>query len=225
MPISKRTSFITEVDTAKNNKYSTYVFDTKEEFISHLIEIKEIKKDPSHYNDGSIHLVGALKIDNRVKKGLNWNDVVTTTAIVEKGMISKYQYLPRTLKGVKTTLEIPSLELYMFHNNADAICNNDHYSVDLFRIPANASHLDFSKVSSKLTLFYGDRIALSRLPKAKNILGLSPKHLEVDCPDAYYIAKTKGCGNDILEVLRPQNSIIAYFNRLIGSSKKGSTSS
>ena len=103
----------------------------------------------------------------------------------------------------------------MFHNNFDAVYKNEHYSVDLFRIPAHASHLDFSSVSSKLTLFYGHRIALSRLPKAKSILGLSPKHLEVDCPDAYHVAKEKGCGTDILDVLRPQNPIFAYINRVI----------
>jgi hypothetical protein len=107
----------------------------------------------------------------------------------------------------------------MFHNNFDAICCDDHYTVDLLRIPAHASHLDFSSVSSKLTLFYGHRIALSRLPKANNILGLSPKHLEVDCSDAYHIAKAKGCGNDILAVLRPQNPIVSCIYRLIGKKK------
>ncbi|MBR2921890.1 MAG: hypothetical protein IKC10_01070 [Alphaproteobacteria bacterium] len=215
MPTNKQTSCVFEVDNTKTDKFSSFVFDTKEEFITHLIKTKEIKKDPSRYNDGLIHLIGTLKIDNRVKKGLNWNDVVSTAAIVDKGMISRYQYLPRTVKGVKTFLDIPSLALYMFHNNFDAVYKNEHYSVDLFRIPAHASHLDFSSVSSKLTLFYGHRIALSRLPKAKSILGLSPKHLEVDCPDAYHVAKEKGCGTDILDVLRPQNPIFAYINRVI----------
>ncbi len=215
MPTNKQTSCVFEVDNTKTDKFSSFVFDTKEEFITHLIKTKEIKKDPSRYNDGLIHLIGTLKIDNRVKKGLNWNDVVSTAAIVDKGMISRYQYLPRTVKGVKTVLDIPSLALYMFHNNFDAVYKNEHYSVDLFRIPAHASHLDFSSVSSKLTLFYGHRIALSRLPKAKSILGLSPKHLEVDCPDAYHVAKEKGCGTDILDVLRPQNPIFAYINRVI----------
>lgn len=215
MPTNKQTSCVFEVDNTKTDKFSSFVFDTKEEFITHLIKTKEIKKDSSRYNDGLIHLIGTLKIDNRVKKGLNWNDVVSTAAIVDKGMISRYQYLPRTVKGVKTVLDIPSLALYMFHNNFDAVYKNEHYSVDLFRIPAHASHLDFSSVSSKLTLFYGHRIALSRLPKAKSILGLSPKHLEVDCPDAYHVAKEKGCGTDILDVLRPQNPIFAYINRVI----------
>ena len=222
MPINKETSAFYEVDSKKEDNFSSFVFDTKEEYFSHLIKTKEIKKDPSRYTDGLIHLIGTLKIDNRVKKGLNWNDVVATTAIVDKGMISRYQYLPRTFKGIKTTLNIPSLALYMFHNNFDAICCDEEYSVDLLRIPAHASHLDFSSVSSKLTLFYGYRIALSKLPKANNILGLSPKHLEIDCPDAYHIAKHKGCGADVLDVLRPQNPIFAYFSRLIGITKKRS---
>ena len=220
MPINKQTSAFYEVANKKEDNFTSFVFDTKEEYISHLIKTKEIKKDPSRYTDGLIHLIGTLKIDNRVKKGLNWNDVVATTAVVDKGMISRYQYLPRTFKGIKTQLDVPSLDLYMFHNNFDAICCDDHYTVDLLRIPAHASHLDFSSVSSKLTLFYGHRIALSRLPKANSILGLSPKHLEVDCSDAYHIAKDKGCGADILDVLRPQNTILAYFNRLIGGNKK-----
>lgn len=215
MPITKQTSAFNEVANIKNDNSKSFVFDTKEEFITHLIKTKEIKKDPSRYNDGLIHLIGTLKIDNRVKKGLNWNDVVATTAIVENGMISRYQYLPRTFKGIKTQLDIPNLDLYMFHNNFDAICNNKYYNVDLLRIPAHASHLDFSSVSTKLTLFYGHRIALSRLPKANNILGLSPKHLEVDCSDAYHIAKSKGCGSDILEVLRPQNPILSYFRKIL----------
>ena len=220
MPINKQTSAFYEVADKKEDNFTSFVFDTKEEYISHLIKTKEIKKDPSRYTDGLIHLIGTLKIDNRVKKGLNWNDVVATTAVVDKGMISRYQYLPRTFKGIKTQLDIPSLDLYMFHNNFDAICCDDHYTVDLLRIPAHASHLDFSSVSSKLTLFYGHRIALSRLPKANSILGLSPKHLEVDCSDAYHIAKDKGCGADILDVLRSQITILAYFNRLIGGNKK-----
>ena len=83
MPINKQTSHFFEVANTQNDKISSFVFDTKEEFISHLIKTKEIKKDPSRYNDGLIHLIGTLKVDNRVKKGLNWNDVVVTAAIVD----------------------------------------------------------------------------------------------------------------------------------------------
>lgn len=197
-------------------KTNSCVFDTKEEFIAYLIRNNEIKKDTSRYNDDMIHLSGTLKIDDRVKKGLNWNDVVATSAIVEDGMISRYQYLPRTHKGIKTALDIPSLELYMLHNNFSAICTNNTYAVDLFRIPANAGHLDFSSVSANLTLFYGQRIALSKLPKSKGVLGLSPASLEVDCPNAYRVAKEKGCGTDILNVLRPQNMFTVCVNKLFG---------
>ena len=112
-----------------NQTAASCVFDTKEEFIAHLIRTKEIKKDPRRYNDDMIHLLGTLKIDRRVKKGLNWNDVIATSAIVEKGMISRYQYLPRTCKGVRTSLSVPSLELYMFHNNFNAICKNGIYII------------------------------------------------------------------------------------------------
>lgn len=195
------------------------VFDTKEEFIAHLIKTKEIKKESHRYNDGMIHLAGTLKIDHRVKKGLNWSDVVATAAIVDKGMVSRYQYLPRTSKGIKTTLDIPSLDLYMLHNNFDAICTNGHYVVNLFRIPEQAGHLDFSSVRTKLALFYGQKIALSKLPQADNILGLNPSHLVVDCPNPYRIAKTKGCGTEVLNMLRPKNPLFACIYRLIGQKK------
>lgn len=201
------------------NNSTSCVFDTKEEFIAHLIRNNEIKKDTRRYHDGLIHLSGTLKIDGRVKKGLNWNDVVATSAIVAPEMISRYQYLPRTHKGIKTTLKIPSLELYMLHNNFSAICKNGGYIVDQFRIPEHASHLDFSSVSAKLTLFYGQRIALSHLPKAKAVLGLASRHLEIDCPDAYHVAKEKGCGNDILNVLRPQSFFTVYVSKLFGQKK------
>ena len=191
------------------------VFDTKEEYITHLIRTKEIEKDPRRYNDGMIHLRGVLKIDQRVRKGLNWNDVVATSAIVEPGMINRYQYLPKTMKGVKTCLGIPSLELYMLHNNFDTACPGGGYAADILRIPEQASHLDFSSVRAKLTLFYGKRIALSRLPKSDSIMGLSPRHLEIDCPDAYHVARQKGCGAEILNVLKPRSMVAAYIYRLI----------
>ncbi len=203
----------------KNNSQTnsiSCIFDTKEEYITHLIRQKEINKDPRHYNDGMIHLLGTLKINQRVKKGLNWNDVVVTSAIVDKGMISRYQYLPKTKKGVKTFLNIPNLELYMLHNNFDTVCSKDGYSLDILRIPSEASHLDFSSVRAKLTLFYGQRIALSKLPQSGNILGLNPSYLEVDCPDAYRVAKIKGCGAEILNILKPRNLLVTYFYRLLG---------
>ena len=192
------------------------VFDTKEEYITHLIRNKEINKDPHNYNDGMIHLIGTLKIDNRVKKGLNWNDVVVTAAIVEKGMISRYQYLPKTKKGIKTNLSIPNLELYMLHNNFDTICSNGHYTLNILRISSEASHIDFSIVRSKLTLFYGQHIALSKLPRSNNILGLNPSHLEIDCPDAYRVAKERGCGSEVLNTLKPRSQLVAYVYRLLG---------
>ena len=210
MPETTITQLNCGVEVFNSNNSLSFVFDTKEEYITHLIETKEIKKDQRKYQDDMIHLIGTLKVDSRVKKGLNWNDVVATSAVVEKGMVSNYKYLPKTLKGVKTSLEIPNLELYMLHNNYHADYSEDCYTVNLFRIPEQASHLDFSSVSANLTLFYGERIALSRLPKSKGILGINPQKLEVDCPNAYYVAKEKGCGADILDILRPRNRMLAY---------------
>ncbi len=216
MPVTSKTPVCRGVESQKTASSLSCVFDTKEEYITHLIKIKEIKKDPRHYHDDAIHLLGTLKIDGRVKKGLNWSDVVATSAIVEKGMISRYQYLPRTYKGIKTGLSIPSLELYMLHNNFNAICKKDHYEVDLFRISEQASHLDFSSVRANLTLFYGKKIALSRLPQAKNILGLNLSRLEIDCQDAYRVAKCKGCGTEVLNWLKPKNPLVSILYRFIG---------
>ncbi len=216
MPVISKTPVNHGVKDKEQTTSLSCVFDTKEEYITHLIRQKEIKKDSRHHNDGMIYLIGTLKIDNRVKKGLNWSDVVATSAIVEKGMISRYQYLPKTRKGIKTSLGIPNLELYMLHNNFDTICKNGHYHLDTLRISNEASHLDFSSVSTKLTLFYGQRMALSRLPKSGNIFGLSPANLEIDCPDAYHVAKEKGCGSEILNILKPRSLLVACFYRLIG---------
>lgn len=204
------------------NLSNSHVFETKWDYIIYLIEKGIIYRDMRRHDDDLIHLCGTLPIDSRVKKGLNWDDVVVTSAIVEPGMVSKYQYLPKTYKGVKTTLKIPSLELYMKHNNYNAVCTDNKYYVDLFRISEQASDLDFSSVSANLTLFYGDHIALSHLPKSKSILGISTKNLEIDCQDSYRVAKQKGCSEEILSVLRPQSSIATYFYRFVG--KKGGSS-
>ncbi|MCQ2740678.1 MAG: hypothetical protein MJ210_00970 [Alphaproteobacteria bacterium] len=117
-------------------------FETKEEFLLSLIANQEIKKDPRHYNDNLLHLIGTLVIDERVKIGLPWNGVATTSAIVKAGMVSKYEYLPVTSKGVKTALEIPSLELYMKHNNYNAVYTGNRYHVETLRISEQASNLD-----------------------------------------------------------------------------------
>ena len=215
MPVTIKTPVYHGVDDSNHKTALSCVFDTKEEYITHLIRNKEIEKDPRHYDDGLIHLRGTLKVDARVKKGLNWNDVVVTSAIIESGMISRYQYLPKTTKGIKTTLNIPNLELYMLHNNFDTICTSGIYDVDILRIPEQASHLDFSSVRAKLTLFYGKRIALSHLPQSRAVLGLSPHHLEIDCPDAYRVAKQKGCGVEVLNILKARSIVAAYIYRLI----------
>ncbi len=215
MPVITKTPVCHGVEYNDKAASLSCVFDTKEEYITHLIRNKEIEKDPHRYDDGLIHLRGTLKVDARVKRGLNWNDVVATSAIIEQGMINRYQYLPKTMKGVKTTLGIPSLELYMLHNNFDTACPNGGYAVSVLRIPEQASHLDFSSVRAKLTLFYGQRIALSHLPQSGNILGLSPRHLEIDCPDAYHVAKQKGCGAEVLNILKPRSIVAACIYRLI----------
>jgi hypothetical protein len=194
-------------------------FETKEEFISYLIEKKELTKDTHHSNsDGFIYLKGVLKIDKRVKSGLNWSDVVVTSAIVEDGQISKYHFLPMTYKGIKTKLKAPDIVAYMKHNNFDAQIKNNFWHVKTFRIPESAEHLDFSSVKTELTLFYGKRIELSKLPIAGITLGLGLKELSIDCPNAYNKAKEKGCGRDILTALQPRS----FWSDLLGCMGCGS---
>lgn len=196
-------------------------FETKEEFITYLIEKKELTKDTHHHNnDGFIYLKGVLKIDQRVKSGLNWSDVVVTSAIVEDGKISKYNFLPMTYKGIKTKLKAPDTVSYMKHNNFDAQIKNNFWHVKTFRIPESAEHLNFSSVKAELTLFYGKRIDLSKLPIADITLGLGLKELSIDCPNAYNRAKEKGCGRDILIALQPKS----FWSDLLGCMGCGSVS-
>ncbi len=200
-----------------------YHFETKEEFIAHLIRTDQIQKDthPSP-DDGLIHLKGVLKIDNRVKSGLNWNDVVVTSAIVEKGKISRYQYLPLTNKGITTDLKAPDLQQYMQHNNYGAVFKDNIWHVDVLRIPESATHLDFSSVKAKITLFYGNQINLSTLPYSRNIFGLSPRRLAVDCANARKIAQQKGCGKEILKLLPSSNPWSGFigFGSIFGSGRR-----
>ncbi len=215
MSISKEYIVNTEAK-AGTEKDKSFVFETKEEYITHLIRNHQIQKNGSYHKDGCIHLKGVLKIDSRVKKGLDWSDIVATNAIVEDGVISKYKYLPKTVKGVKTTLPIPSLDLYILHNNYGCTKSDKHYCLDTLRISEQASLLDFSSVRAKLTLFYGRKIGLSKLPQSEVILGLGVSHLEIDCKDAYHVAKQKGCGKEVLDFLRPRSPIVTYISRFIG---------
>jgi hypothetical protein len=43
--------------------------------------------------------------------------------------------------------------------------------------------------------------------------------LVVDCPDAYYVARDKGCSAEILKILKPHNPMTACLYRLIRSKK------
>ena len=209
IPAFSGTGQILQTDLSHNNDS---IFETKEEFIAHLIRSGEIAKDTHHYqNDGFIYLQGSLKIDKRVKAGLNWNDVIVTSSVVENGQISRYQYLPLTRKGVKTELKPATLEEYMNHNNYGAATAIGGWSVKILRIPEAAVHIDFSKVRAQTTLFYGQSIALSKLPYSQNTLGLNPYSLGIDCPNPYEVAKEKGCGKEILDVLKPKKNIFSFF--------------
>lgn len=190
-------------------------FETKEEFIAHLISIGEVKKSTRPGNsDGCIYLEGCLKIDKRVKRLLAWDDVVVTSAVVEDDMVAHYEYLPKTYKGVTTSLEVKDLKTYMEHNNYGAEFKENRWYVNTLRIPETASHLDFSSVSADLTLFYGHQISLSNLPYSKNILGLAPYCLGIDCPNARKVAQQKGCGKEILKTLPAANLFAGFIDNL-----------
>lgn len=219
-------SGITKQNEVVKPQSSMHAFETKEEFIAHLIRTGEIQKDPHHpCNDGFIYLKGVLKIDKRVKRFLSWKDVIVTSAVVDSGMISKYQYLPKTYKGVTTNLKAPDLKSYMEHNNYGAKHTEDKWIIDdIFRISDDASHLDFSSVEvTNVTLFYGHQIQLSKLPYSKSILGLSPYSLGIDCPNPRKIAQQKGCGPEILKTLPPSNmftDILGSFGSFFGSARR-----
>lgn len=206
-----------------------HTFETKEEFIAHLIRIGEIQKDTRHHeDDGCIYLQGILRIDRRVKPFLNWNDVIVTAAVVEEGMVSRYQYLPRAYQGIQTEMKAPSLAAYMQHNNWGAEFKDDQWFVKKLHIRKVSEHLDFSHVDvAKDTLFSGQGISLSRLPKThRYIVGLNPYSLEIDCDNAYEVAAAKGCGHAILKTLESTRSkkgfgdFIGYLGSLVGSGRR-----
>ena len=222
--IQPAVSGLKKINEVRKPQKNSCTFDTKEEFIAHLIRIGEIQKSPHHLpNDGFICLQGVLKIDHRVKSGLNWSDVITTSAIVADGQISNYKYLPLTTKGITTNLKAPDLAQYMLHNNYGATCKNNQWYVNTLRIPESASHLDFSPVHARQTLFYGRQINLSQLPYSRMIFGLSPQYLGIDCPNARQIARNKGCGKDILKIMPSSGAwsgVIDVFSGIFAAARR-----
>ncbi len=181
------------------------LFDTKEEFIKYLIETHQIVYQKSYKKDGTIHLLGNLIIDKRVKSGLDWSDVEATSASVEEGLITKYRYLPRTQKGVKTSLTTTSLDEYVTHNACKMQKRGDKYVYNgTFRIP-NASKLpDFSRLTAKKVFcYYKGKIDLEHLPYTEEgIFGLQAENIITQGGDICKTAKAKGLGKNICRELK-----------------------
>lgn len=79
---SSRDDVTRQVDDIIAKTFEILQFETKEEYIKFLIEENEIQKDNTPRPEEELDLIrlkGHLEIDNRVKSGLDWSDVVADT--------------------------------------------------------------------------------------------------------------------------------------------------
>ncbi len=187
------------------DKFSESQFETKEEYIAHLIEQHKIRKASNPSDKDKIYLSGCLIIDNTVKSGLDWSDVVADSAIVFDGLISKYQYLPLTKNGVKTSLTTSSLDKFMKHNACEAEKNNGCYYVKgIFRVPDIGVLPDLSPVSADRVLCYHKgKLELEKLPYGREgFFGLPADHIITKSRNCVKIAKAKGFSHETFKALK-----------------------
>ena len=180
-------------------------FETKEEYIKFLLDTNKISYDKLRIKNSIIYLKGHLHIDERVKSGLDWSDVVVTSATVASGKISKYAYLPCSKAGVKSNLHTLSIDEFMKHNAYHAQKKNGKYIVPgIFRIPAADILPDFSLVQAeKVYCYYNGKVNLERLPYAsKGIFGIKAENIITPMPNALRTAKAKGLGKNICRELK-----------------------
>ncbi len=186
-------------------------FETKEEYIKFLLDTNKISYDKNKIKNSIIYLKGHLDIDDRVKSGLDWSDVVVTSATVAPGKISKYQYLPCAKSGIKTNLHTLSTDEFMKHNAFYALKKGDKYFVPgIFRIPAAETLPDFSQVcADKVYCYYRGKIHLERLPNASNgIFGIRAENIITRHPNIIKTAKAKGLGKNICKELKKREPSI-----------------
>lgn len=199
----------------------TTFFYTKEEYIKSLIDTQQIRYHHLAKHDDQIHLKGCLVINNNVMSKLDWSDVIVDSAIVEKGLISCYKYLPKTRCGIKTELKTCNIDEYMQHQAIDAVKTNGIYLVKgIFRIPDIDVLPDFSSVvADKVYCYKKGKIDLLKLPTAhQGFYGISPENLECHQKNAFKIARKKGFSKQQIP-FSPENPFKKFFQNWLSPTK------
>lgn len=193
------------VDEIIDKRFEENQFETVEEYIKYQLENSGgITKDPKLYKDSKIHLLGRLEINNMVKSGLNWNHVVTDSATVLDGKITRYEYLPLARQGIRTNLKTSDINEYMKHNACDIVRTKENYVVDrTFRV-ASPGELDFSSVTAKKVFWYDNgTVDLNRLPTAREgFYGLRAENILGTGTSLAKTAKMKGLGAEVVKELK-----------------------
>lgn len=99
---SSRDDVTRQVDDIIAKTFEILQFETKEEYIKFLIEENEIQKDNTPRPEEELDLIrlkGHLEIDNRVKSGLDWSDVVADTINVISGKLPVILISPKPENG------------------------------------------------------------------------------------------------------------------------------
>lgn len=181
-------------------------FETKEEYIKSLLDNGEgISKYSQKFNDDKIHLRGCLKIDRRVKSGLDWSDVIADNAVVEDGQVSRYDYLPMTLQGVKSSLSAENTAQFMMHNAYGEKASGEKYTLKrTFRVNCTENMPDLSNVTAERVIWYGnEKIDLDKLPHAeKGFFGIKSENIITHGRDITRRARKAGLRQETLEALK-----------------------
>lgn len=211
-----------------SGQFSAWEFETKEEYIKSLLDNSEgISKHSQKFDDDKIHLQGCLKIDRRVKSGLDWSDVVADTAVVVDGQISRYDYLPLTRQGLKSSLCAENTEQFMRHNAyGENIVGEKYILKKTFRINSTEKMPDLSNVTAERVIWYGcGKIELDCLPRAeKGFFGLSSENIITRGRDIARRARKAGLRQETLSALKQREpGLLQRLKKSLGSSKDNGT--
>lgn len=176
-----------------------------------------------------IRLKGHLEIDNRVKSGLDWSDVVADTINVIPGKITRYPHLPKARKWVKSELTAKSAAEYFEHNLFGSSKKTDgkievEHGIAL-KIAEAEKMPDFNSVTVDSFYYYGSSaLPLSKLPHTrKGIYNVSCDNLEIDVDNPYKTAKEKKLGKEVIAKLAPTNPLQRWLASITPSKSNSNT--
>ncbi len=229
---SSRDDVTRQVDDIIAKTFEILQFETKEEYIKFLIEENEIQKDNTPRPEEELDLIrlkGHLEIDNRVKSGLDWSDVVADTINVIPGKITRYPHLPKARKWVKSELTAKSAAEYFEHNLFGSSKKTDgkievEHGIAL-KIAEAEKMPDFNSVTVDSFYYYGSStLPLSKLPHTrKGIYNVSCDNLEIDVDNPYKTAKEKKLGKEVIAKLAPTNPLQRWLASITPSKSNSNT--